>query len=127
MRKGYLLTALAAAVLLAASSGTAYAQSIGFVGTSATLGEGAQDPKVDPAAPSHPVIVKIRIAGLAELTSKALGAVTLEHKADYGADGAEGGGDDLDGDDRRFGKLAVPPLIRQKQASTTAATLRRDD
>ena len=30
MRKGYLLTALAAAVLLAASSGTAYAQSIGF-------------------------------------------------------------------------------------------------
>ena len=34
MRKGYLLTALAAAVLLAASSGTAYAQSVGFVGTS---------------------------------------------------------------------------------------------
>ena len=32
MRKGYLLTALAAAVLLAASSGTAYAQSIGFSG-----------------------------------------------------------------------------------------------
>ena len=34
MRKGYLLTALAAAVLLAASSGTALAQSIGFVGSS---------------------------------------------------------------------------------------------
>ena len=34
MRKGYLLTALAAAVLLAASSGTAYAQSVGFSGTS---------------------------------------------------------------------------------------------
>ena len=41
MRKGYLLTALAAAVLLAASSGTALAQSVGFVGTSATVGEGA--------------------------------------------------------------------------------------
>ena len=44
MRKGYLLTALAAAVLLAASSGTAYAQSVGFVGTSATVGEGAIPP-----------------------------------------------------------------------------------
>ena len=41
MRKGYLLTALAAAVLLAASSGTAYAQSVGFTSTSGTLPEGA--------------------------------------------------------------------------------------
>ena len=32
MRKGYLLTALAAAVLLAASSGTALAQSVGLSG-----------------------------------------------------------------------------------------------
>ena len=43
MRKGYLLTALAAAVLLAASSGTAYAQrvSIGFVDTSGQVSEKA--------------------------------------------------------------------------------------
>ena len=41
MRKGYLLTALAAAVLLAASSGTAYAQSIGFVGSSGSVSETA--------------------------------------------------------------------------------------
>ena len=41
MRKGYLLTALAAAVLLAASSGTAYAQSIGFSGSSNSVMEGA--------------------------------------------------------------------------------------
>ena len=41
MRKGYLLTALAAAVLLAASSGTAYAQSVGFTGSSSrTMTEG---------------------------------------------------------------------------------------
>ena len=37
MRKGYLLTALAAAVLLAASPGTASAQSIGFVGSSGSV------------------------------------------------------------------------------------------
>ena len=42
MRRGYLLTALAAAVLLAASSGTASAQSVGFVGdTTVTVMEGA--------------------------------------------------------------------------------------
>ena len=43
MRKGYLLTALAAAVLLAASSGTAYAQrvTIGFVETSGSISEKA--------------------------------------------------------------------------------------
>ena len=115
MRKGYLLTALAAAVLLAASSGTAYAQSIGFVGTSATLGEGAQDPKVDPAAPSHPVIVKIRIAGLTDLTSAALGTVTLEHKADLGADGVVGGGDDLDGNNRRVWQIGGTALSPTKE------------
>ena len=43
MRKGYLLTALAAAVLLAASSGTAYAQrvTIGFVGDQREVSEKA--------------------------------------------------------------------------------------
>ena len=45
MRKGYLLTALAAAVLLAASSGTAWAQtvpgSIDFAATTGMVNEGA--------------------------------------------------------------------------------------
>ena len=41
MRKGYLLTALAAAVLLAASSGTAWAQSFGFDKTSGSVMETA--------------------------------------------------------------------------------------
>ena len=42
MRRGYLLTALAAAVLLAASSGTAYAQtSIGFTESSGSVAEAA--------------------------------------------------------------------------------------
>ena len=60
MRKGYLLTALAAAVLLAASSGTALAQSVGFVGTSATVGEGAS-----PAAhTADPITVEIDVSGL---------------------------------------------------------------
>ena len=40
MRKGYLLTALAAAVLLAASSGTALAQSVSFSQTTGTVIEG---------------------------------------------------------------------------------------
>ncbi|MCY4602054.1 MAG: hypothetical protein OXF27_19295 [Acidobacteria bacterium] len=41
MRKGYLLTALAAAVLLAASPGIASAQSVGFVGSSGSVAETA--------------------------------------------------------------------------------------
>ena len=60
MRKGYLLTALAAAVLLAASSGTAYAQGIGFVGTSQTMTEGASpDPKT-----AAPIMIDINVTGL---------------------------------------------------------------
>ena len=51
MRKGYLLTALAAAVLLAASSGTAYAQSIGFAGRAdGEKTEGAIRRREDPRA-----------------------------------------------------------------------------
>ena len=45
----------------------------------------------------------------------ALGAVTLEHKADLGADGAVGDSDDLDGDDRRvwqIGGTALSPTKR---------------
>ena len=50
MRKGYLLTALAAAVLLAASSGTAYAQSVGFMGNSGMVAENATDADDTPTA-----------------------------------------------------------------------------
>ena len=41
VRRGYLLTALAVAVLLAASSGSAWAQTIGFSTSRGTLEEGA--------------------------------------------------------------------------------------
>ena len=87
MRKGYLLTALAAAVLLAASSGTAYAQSIGFSGSSATIMEGASPATTTPA----PITVTIRISGLTLEGDDAnretgLGVITLEHDADYGQD-----------------------------------------
>ena len=50
MRKGYLLTALAAAVLLAASSGTALAQSVGFVGQAGEVEENASAAVDTPAA-----------------------------------------------------------------------------
>ena len=82
-RKGYLLTALAAAVLLAASSGTAYAQSVGFVGTSATMGEGAS-----PAAnTADPITVEIDVSGLTlsgvgANRTEAFGMLTIEHDAD---------------------------------------------
>ena len=83
MRKGYLLTALAAAVLLAASSGTAYAQSVGFVGTSATMGEGA-----NPAAnTADPITVEIEVSGLTlsgrgANRTNAFGTLTIQHDAD---------------------------------------------
>ena len=60
MRKGYLVTALAAAVLLAASSGTAWAQGIGFVGTSRTMMEGASPDEKTPA----PITIDINVTGL---------------------------------------------------------------
>ena len=60
MRKGYLLTALAAAVLLAASSGTAYAQSVGFVGSSGTVAENATDVSTTPDL----LEVRVRISGV---------------------------------------------------------------
>ena len=61
MRKGYLLTALAAAVLLAASPGTASAQSIGFVGTSGSVAEAAS---FEPGAFEGPHAITIRGTGL---------------------------------------------------------------
>ena len=59
MRKGYWLTALAAAVL-AASPGTALAQSVGFVGTSSTMMEGASPDAKTPA----PITIDINVSGL---------------------------------------------------------------
>ena len=83
MRKGYLLTALAAAVLLAASSGTAYAQSIGFRGASATMMEGAT-PDMDTPGP---ITIEITISGLTLEGDDAnretgLGMITVAHNAD---------------------------------------------
>ena len=60
MRMGYWLTALAAAVLLAASPGTALAQSVGFVGSSSTMMEGASPDAMTPA----PITVDINVSGL---------------------------------------------------------------
>ena len=90
MRKGYLLTALAAAVLLAASSGTASAQSVGFVGTSATVGEGAS-----PAShTADPITVEIEVRGLTLSGVGAdrddgVGALTIQHDADIAYPGQE--------------------------------------
>ena len=83
MRKGYLLTALAAAVLLAASSGTAYAQSIGFSGSSNSMMEGATPDEKTPA----PIVVTINISGLTLEGDDAdredgLGTITIDHNAD---------------------------------------------
>ena len=83
MRKGYLLTALAAAVLLAASSGTAYAQSIGFSGSSNSVMEGATPDTKTPA----PIVVTINISGLTLEGDDAdredgLGTITIDHNAD---------------------------------------------
>ena len=62
MRRGYLLTALSALLLLAASVGTASAQlSIGFVGTSGSVSETAS---VAQDALSGPLEIKIRVSGL---------------------------------------------------------------
>ena len=88
MRKGYLLTALAAAVLLAASSGTAYAQSVGFSSASLTVTEGASTADDTPS----PQFVDIVIGGLTSPSegppavagnlATGLGTLTLAHEAD---------------------------------------------
>ena len=90
MRKGYLLTALAAAVLLAASPGIASAQSIGFAGSSATMTEGGA-PDMDTP---NPIEVTIRISGLTLEGEGAnredgLGTITIVHNADAAYPGQE--------------------------------------
>ena len=90
MRKGYLLTALAAAVLLAASPGVASAQSVGFVGTSATMDEGANASSLTP----NPITVEIEVSGLTlsgpgANRDSAFGTLTMEHDADIAYPGQE--------------------------------------
>ena len=77
-RKGYLLTALAVAVLLAASPGIASAQSIGFVGSSGSVSETAS---LEIGALEGPHTITIRTSGLrppgTPNRTDALGTVTL--------------------------------------------------
>ena len=99
MRKGYLLTALFAAVLLAASSGTAWAQGVGFTGSSSrTMTEGAS-PAMTTAAP---IEIELRISGLIlegdDADPDALGVLTIQHNADVAPPGE---GDALTGAERR--------------------------
>ena len=101
MRKGYLVTALFAAVLLAASSGTAWAQGIGFVGTSRTMMEGASPDSKTPA----PITIDINVTGLTTPAEgvtgnleTGLGVVTLVHNADVTYPGQ----DAREGNDRRI-------------------------
>ena len=59
VRRGYLLTALAVAVLLAGFSGTSWAQTIRFSTSRASLAEGASDSNNTP----EPYTVTIRRSG----------------------------------------------------------------
>ena len=79
MRKGYLLTALAAAVLLAASSGTAWAQDVGFTTTGGTLPEGATGAATTPA----PLHIYVDVGGIVDdpATENVNEAVTSEDGA----------------------------------------------
>ena len=75
MRRGYLLTALAAVVLLAASPGTASAQSIGFVGSSGSVAETAS---MEAGAFESPHRITISATGVpASQRTAILDAVTL--------------------------------------------------
>ena len=95
-RKGYLLTALAAAVLLAASPGIASAQEVGFVGSaSRTMGEGAS-PAMDTAAP---IEIEFRISDLVTegAGQNTLGTLTIQHNADVDPPGSDTAGTGSDG------------------------------
>ena len=72
MRKGYLFTALAAAVLLAASSGTAYAQtpSVGFVTLSGSVAEEATE------RPNTPALLKVKVRATGLPAGAATGTTT---------------------------------------------------
>ena len=89
MRKGYLLTALAAAVLLAASPGIASAQSVSFATSSGSLPEGATGATNTPA----PLHIYVNISGIVDdpatedvdestTSTDGAGAITIEHNLD---------------------------------------------
>ena len=61
MRRGYLLTALSALLLLAASSGTASAQSVGFTASSGSVAEAAS---LESGALEGPLMITISASGL---------------------------------------------------------------
>ena len=88
MRKGYLLTALAAAVLLAASSGTAWAQSIGFETTSGSVMETAFVERGSVSSKHAPLEIKVRVSGLLPVgdpnRGDAIGSVTLAQTSGSG-------------------------------------------
>ena len=88
MRTGYWLTALAAIVLLAASPGTASAQSVGFVGSSSRTMEEGASPAMTTAAP---IEVEFRISGLVlagdDADPAALGVLRIQHNADVAPPG----------------------------------------
>ena len=114
MRKGYLLTALAVAVLLAASSGTAYAQSIGFRGASATMMEGAT-PDMDTPGP---ITIEITISGLTLEGDDAnresgLGTIQVVHNAD----------EEYSGQDIRTGNMQRIWIDGESSALDEAATV----
>ena len=91
MRTGYWLTALAAIVLLAASPGTASAQSVGFVGSSSRTMEEGASPAMTTAAP---IEVEFRISGLVlegdDANPAALGVLRIQHNADADPPGTGG-------------------------------------
>ena len=81
MRRGHLLTALAAAVLLAASPGIASAQSVG-IGFTASSGSISETASTTPDALQEPLEIRIRVSGLLPVadsrrTTTGLGTVTL--------------------------------------------------
>ena len=79
MRRGYLLTALAALLLLAASTGTAEAQSIGFTESSGSIKE---DAELDIDALNGPQVITVRVDGITSANQSrvqtALGNVTVQ-------------------------------------------------
>ena len=112
MRKGYLLTALAAAVLLAASPGTASAQSVGFVGESGTLMEAATTAPNTPA----PLQVRVRATGLptgamrtADSVEAAIGTISVNVPGGLTATISDGTATDLNFDEEDEVTITLVP------------------
>ena len=90
MRRGYLLTALSALLLLAASVGTAEAQSIGFDKTSGSVMESAVIAPTGADSSEHPPLeLKVRISGVLPVGDEgratginlAFGTITVDRPA----------------------------------------------